>query len=337
MIVRHRRHSLIALAFVTMLGAARPALAAGDDASAIESAATHFHHGVSLYKDGDYEAALVEFRRAQELSPNYRVLYDIGQSLYLLQRYAEALEAFEAYLAQGGTQLAPARRASVEADLKALRGRVGYLEIVVNVEGADIRVDDRVVGRSPLAQPLLVSVGHRKVSVVKSDRVPVERFIDVAVGDRTKLAFDLPTPAVASTVPAPKEGPLKKEEATVAEPTPPQPLPPESSSSGSLIWVPWAATAALAIGTGVTGALALTSKASLSNDIATFPGSASAINQDRSRAQTFAVASDVFLGATAVALGVAVYVTLRPHRAQTSGAGIGLRLGFGEIRLQGDF
>ena len=79
------------------------------------------------------------------------------------------------------------------------------------------------------------------------------------------------------------------------------------------------------------------SKASLSNDIATFPASVSAINQDRSRAQTFAVASDVFLGATAVALGVAVYVTLRPHRAQTGGASVGLGLGFGEIRLQGDF
>ena len=339
MILRRRaRAAVVTLAVAMLLGSARPVLALGNDASAsTEVAASHFRHGVALYKDGDYEGALVEFRRAQEVSPNYRVLYDIGQSLYQLQRYADALKAFEDYLAQGGAQLSPARRAGVEADLRALHARVGYLDVIVNVEGAEIRVNDQVVGTSPVAAPILVSVGHRRVSVSKPDRVPLERFIDVAVGDRAKIVFDLPAPVVAAPAPAPNAALPAREEPKVPASPAPSSNAPESSHSSSLAWVPWTATGVLAVGTAVTGALALTSKASFTNDLATFPGNASAISQDRSRAQSFALASDVCLGAAAVALGVAVYVTLRPQGARVGRAGMRLRLGLDGVQFQGDF
>jgi hypothetical protein len=335
MIRRRARAVVVTLAVATLLGGARPVLAAGDTGT--EIAASHFRHGVALYKDGDYEAALVEFKRAQEVSPNYRVLYDIGQSLYQLQRYAEALKAFEDYLAQGGTQLSPTRRADVEADLRALHARVGYLNVVVNVEGAEIRVDDQVVGTSPIAAPILVSVGHRKISVARPDRVAMERFVDVAVGDRTKIVFDLPAPVVAAPAPAPGPLPAQVEPSLLATPAAPAGSPgPGSASSSSLAWVPWAATGLFAVGTAVTGALALTSNASLTSDFAV-PDNGSAINRDRSRGQALGYASDVFLGATAVALGVAVYVTLRPHGARVGRGGVRLRLGLDGVRFQGDF
>ena len=97
------RRLVAVLVVASLLGSARPSLAIGTDPSApVDDAASHFRHGVSLYKDADYEGALVEFRRAQDVSPNFRVLYNIGQCLYQLQRYAEALHAFEDYLTQGG-------------------------------------------------------------------------------------------------------------------------------------------------------------------------------------------------------------------------------------------
>jgi len=85
---RARSVAFVAVLLAPSLGV--PAVARADGGT--EPAAEHFRHGVALYKDGDYAGALVEFRRAQDISPNYRVLYDIGQSLYQLQRYAEALE-----------------------------------------------------------------------------------------------------------------------------------------------------------------------------------------------------------------------------------------------------
>ena len=43
-----------------------------------QEAATRFKKGLDLFKDGDYQASLIEFRRANELAPNYNVLYNIG-------------------------------------------------------------------------------------------------------------------------------------------------------------------------------------------------------------------------------------------------------------------
>jgi hypothetical protein len=333
--------ALGALLVLAQASFARASFGAGNDPPArTDTAGAHFKHGVALYKDGDYEGALVEFRRAQELTPNYRVLYDIGQSLYQLQRYADALKAFEDYLAQGGTQLAPVRRASVEADLKALRARVGHLEVVVNVEGAEVRVDDQVVGTSPLAAPLLVSIGHRKITVAKADRVSVEKFVDIAVGDRAKIVFDLPAPmAIVPTPPASSVPAPTKEAALPAVPSSQAPPPAPEPGGGSLVWLPWATTGLLAVGTGVTGAIALGYKTALSNDLATFPGNPNTINADRTNGKTLSIASDILLGATAISLGVALYVTLRPHPTRSGEviSGATVRLGLDGVRIQGDF
>jgi hypothetical protein len=329
---RRRRGVLVALAVLSTLGAARPARAAGDDAP-VDSAASHFHHGVALYKDADYAGALVEFRRAQALSPNYRVLYNIGQSLYQLQRYAEAFTAFEEYLAEGAAQVAPARRAAVETDLRALRARTGSVEVAVNVDGAEVRIDDQAVGTSPLAAPVLVSVGHRKVTVAPPDRVPMEKFIDVAVGDHAKTSFDFSAPSTAASAPTQGATPPGAREAGSLSPTPaPGAEPPRQ---GSLAWIPWAVTGVLAAGTAVTGALTLTAKGALSSDLATFPGDSNAISQDRSRAKGYSAASDVLLAASAVSFGVALYVTLRSHPSPPGdlGADVKLRLGLDGVRL----
>jgi len=337
---RRDRAVVFALVTASLLGGGRPSLALAADPAAPPSAASEaadrFRHGVTLYKELDYAGALAEFRRAQELSPNYRVLYNVGQALYELQRYAEALRTFEAYLTQGGSQLSPARREAVEADLRALRGRVGYLSIAVDVDGAEVRVDDEMVGASPLAAPVLVSTGHRKISVTKGDRTPVEQFADVAAGDQVKVTIALPS--IAAAAPAPKEAPSASGEPTPAGAPPPAPAPPPGRSD-SLAWIPWTATGVLAAGTAVTGVLTLTSKSSLSTDLATFPGNPSAIDADRSHAKTFSVASDVLLAATAVSLGAALYVTFRSHdsAAATGAVDVKVRLGLDGLRLEGAF
>jgi hypothetical protein len=47
---------------------------------AVKDAEAHFHRNVDLYKDSDYGGALVEFQRAYDLAPNYRVLFNLGQT-----------------------------------------------------------------------------------------------------------------------------------------------------------------------------------------------------------------------------------------------------------------
>ena len=150
----------IAIASISRTTLAQPNTASDTDAPT--EAENHFRRGLELYKDGDAGGALVEFKRAYDLAPNYRALYNIGETHFQLQHYAEALKALQAYLSGGGSQIPADRRASVENEVRQLQGRIGQVQVQVNVEGAQIFVDDELVGTSPLGQPAIVSVGHRK-------------------------------------------------------------------------------------------------------------------------------------------------------------------------------
>jgi len=140
-----------------------------------------------MYNEADYRAALVEFRRAYETAPNAAVLYNIGQTYYQLQNYAAALVALGRYLTEAGSSAA--HRREVEATIDTLQTRVGKVAVTTNLPGCDITVDDELIGKSPLDEPVLVSIGRRKITALRDGRVTETRFVDVAAGDTVAVAL----------------------------------------------------------------------------------------------------------------------------------------------------
>jgi hypothetical protein len=323
------------LVFASAIAGPAPSVAwaAGPPPSApgrVSEAESHFRRGVALYKEADFQSASVEFKRAYDLAPNYRILYNLGQAYFQMQRYASALQAFEGYLTQGGNDIPPARRAQVESDRKQLESRVGRLEVSVDVDGAEVRIDDETVGTSPLKEPVLVSIGRRKVTVMKPGRMPLERFIDIAAGDKAKLRFEYPAepapaPAASAAQPPPSPPP--------APPPAPEPAPNPPPSHG-VPWVPWVVTGVLAAGTATTGVLTLSAKSDLTNKLGAFPGDPQAIDNAHSKARTMATVTDVLLGATVVSAAVSIWLTLKPDGgAETVQVGVGP----GSVGVRGAF
>ena len=76
---------------LSLIALASPALAQNN----MEEGRKHFQAGVQFYKENDFRAALIEFKRAYELAPNFKVLYNLGQTSLELQDYASALRSFE--------------------------------------------------------------------------------------------------------------------------------------------------------------------------------------------------------------------------------------------------
>lgn len=169
-----------------------PASAAdpSDNSRAVE-ASKHFGHGVKLSEDGDWRAAVIEFERAYAIAPNYRVLFDIGQSRYQLHDYPGALAAFQKYLAEGGDLVAPDRRAQVVADVDLLRGRVATLRVASATTGAQVTLDDVSLGTTPLTTPTTVGVGRHKIVASKPGFVDVERTFDIAGDETLDVQLDL--------------------------------------------------------------------------------------------------------------------------------------------------
>jgi tetratricopeptide (TPR) repeat protein len=295
------------LCFASALGAVlTPRDASADDATSPQrDAARHFDHAVALYAEADYQGALVEFKRAYATAPNPTVLYNVGETEYQLQDYAGALSAFTRYLSDA--PLTASHRGEVEASLEVLRTRVGHLNVVTAPPGADVAIDDVAVGKTPLADRVVVSVGHRKVTASLAGRAPVVRYVDVAADDNASLTLDLPASAPEVAPPS----------ASVPSHEPP----PSAHGSDALRTVGWITTVALAAGATGVGALALKASSDLQNARNTFPVSQATLQGDADQTRTYSILADsLTIGAVVVGGVTLVAALLSPSRARAEAA-----------------
>lgn len=178
---------LLAALLATPIAALSAAQAAEGDPR--KEAAERFDRGIRLFRQGDQAAALAEFKRAYQLSPEPLVLFNIGLVYGELRRPVEAVEALEKVLADP-RGLKPESRARAEAALKEQGALIARLQIQTNVP-AVIHIDDVEVARTPLAAPLKVASGSRSIAALASGYLPARRRIDIAGGEQQSLVLEL--------------------------------------------------------------------------------------------------------------------------------------------------
>jgi len=273
----------------------------GDVASG--EAGRHFRRGVDLYGEANYAADLVEFRRAYALAPSATALYNVGEAQFQLQDYAGALKTFRRFLAEFGAT--ESHRAEVAQAVEVLRSRVGHLGVVTLPPGADVAVDDEPVGKTPL-EPLVVSLGRRKVVASMAGRGSVTEYVDVAAEDHVSVSLQLREPVADSAgVAAPA--------AASAE------VAPAHGGAGSAIrTASWIAAGALAAGAITFGALAIGESHSLANERNEFPATSVVLNHDASLTAMYSILADSFAAAAIVVGGATLYWTLSPGADRTA-------------------
>jgi len=250
-------------------------------------ASQHFRRGVELFQEEAFRAAMAEFQRAYDIAPDYRLLYNLGQTKLELHDYLGAAQSYERYLAAGYLDIAPERRAEVEQALAALRERTASVQIAVNRDGAEVFIDDVKVGVSPIVAVVQVNVGGHRVMARTSYGSTDTEVIDVAGGDTANVALELAAPA-APTAAAVQAKPWNRaERAAVAA---------------------WAASGALAVGALVTGLMANGAQSDLDKLLETRDVTHKSIENQRDTVHTLAITTDVLIG-TSVAAAVGGTVT----------------------------
>ena len=323
----------VALTF-TLVAMAPVRAQAQPPGASVDDARQHYKRGVDLYAEANYAAALIEFRRAYELAPNYSVLYNIGQIQYQIHDYADALRTFTQYLQQGGAGVPGARKTEVEKEIAYLRDRVGYVDLTTSAEGADVTVDGTSVGKTPLTQPIIVTVGRRRIELVKNDRILATRQLDVASGDHVKVELNEPKAAATAASPSstPREpGTVTPAPANVDHPTT------EDEGRGPLPAILWTTAGAFAIGTVVTGVLALGAASDLSTKREADGARRADLDSAQSKAKTLGLVTDILGAVTVVAVGTATYFTLAPRPQHARGPEVQVRVGGGGVSLAGTF
>jgi hypothetical protein len=232
------------------------------------------------------------------------VLFNIGQTALQLNEYLEAIQAFEAYLEQGGSRIEPERREAVEQNLVELQKRVAALSITVDADGAKVAIDGRPVGTSPLEGKITVNVGRHQVSATASDGATVSQEVEVAGGDARSVRLELPRAARASSA---LEASDLASGADTAEP---------GRSRGKRIGIGMLAVGgALAAGALVTGFLASSAHDRHQSELDEPLGDAGAIKSASDDMKTYAITTDVlaFTGGAVLVTGLVLALVSKNH------------------------
>lgn len=147
---------------VTLSPAIFPAGTAFADDALTEMARQRFQEGVTFFDQKKYEQARAAFLQAYALKRHPAVLLNLAQSELRANRPADAARNFARYLEQNPDSTSLERQ-EAERGLAEARAKAGRVRIVVNAEGADIFVNDELVGKAPLSEPVDIAVGEHRV------------------------------------------------------------------------------------------------------------------------------------------------------------------------------
>ena len=306
-----RRLSKLAarLAMLAMLAVTPAALA--QDVEITERARAHFKAGVALLQDPDgarYEDAYREFKAAYAESASWKILGNLGLAAMKLERDGEAIEAYEKYLAQGGSQIDPDERAQVERDLATLKAGAVTLTLSSTPAGAAL-TDERspVTGAAvvnqygPLGAPLTIRVrpGHHRLTARLAGHRDAVWELEARSGGTESHAFQL-EPAAVAAAPLATPGSVAPGATAMERPVPVG------------VFIGAVATGVFAVGAGVTGVMALGKQSEFDDAIS--DGDPSAANDARDSGQTLNLVTDVLIGAAVVSGAVtAVLFFTRPE------------------------
>ena len=156
-----------------------------------------------LFNDDDYMGALIKFQRAYERAGDPRLLWNMAACEKNLRHYANVLRLLERYEREGSALMSPGHRAEFADVLRTVRLLVSRVQLQVDPDGAQVFLDDVLVGTTPLSEPILVDLGLRKIRIHKAgykDHLITRNFPDAAeVIFRLSLQLEVHQGALAVT------------------------------------------------------------------------------------------------------------------------------------------
>lgn len=147
-------------------------------------------------KNKDWSSAAKLFDAANKISPSADALEGLANAYYNGGQLGESWAAYTEWNDKYSAKAPAPKKAAVQARLKDLDGKTGFLTVTVNEAGAAIFVDDKQVGVSPLPAPLRLTSGAHKLKVSKDGFAPADQQPNVAAAGTTTAQVTL---ASAST------------------------------------------------------------------------------------------------------------------------------------------
>jgi hypothetical protein len=130
-------------------------------------ARAEYEAGKILFQARDFSNAIIKFEKAYEISSDPRLLWNVAVCQKELRRYTKMLVTIKKLLADGGPLLTEQDRQDAADIVKTVEAFVSPLKLTVNEPGAVVFIDEEKIGTTPIAEPVMVDVGTRKIRIVK--------------------------------------------------------------------------------------------------------------------------------------------------------------------------
>ncbi len=184
MILRSRSISLclaISLIVGPLTAYAQPAPAPAAPAAGSTAAATAaIAAGDKATRGKDFATALTQYQAAQQTVPSARAEMGVADAFYNLGRLGESYDTYNDVQTTYGAKLGAIEKGLVGKRLKELATKTGYLSIRVNQDGAEVDVDTKLFGTSPVPALVRVVSGTHAVHIAKAGFVPFDGNAEVA-------------------------------------------------------------------------------------------------------------------------------------------------------------
>jgi hypothetical protein len=151
------------------------------------AAKSDFEAAKLLANDGDFTGALIKFQSAYEASKDPRILWNVAFCQKNLRRYSKVVTTLRRYVEQGGSVLSAGDKKDAQDLIAMIEPFTTRATVRVSEAGAQIFVDDELAGTSPLAAPIVLDIGERRLHVVKEGFAAYDKTFVVAGGPELTL------------------------------------------------------------------------------------------------------------------------------------------------------
>jgi hypothetical protein len=144
--------------------------------------------GAALYESGNAAGALRKFTAAYAAYPSPKLWLNIGQAQRDLARPVEALEAFQRFIAEVSDP-PPEALAEANASVAELQLKLGRLIIDCPTPGAEVALDGKSVGRTPLPGSIWTTPGRHHLSWRRPGWVPLVETVAAEAGQVRRVVL----------------------------------------------------------------------------------------------------------------------------------------------------
>jgi PEGA domain len=308
--------------------------AAAPKGDVVKRADAIYKQGVLLYSEKKWTDAEAAFRAAWELNPTFDVAYNLGSTEYQLGKYRDAADHLSRAVRDWPLLKATSSlRQTAQQRLAESRAQVAALTVKVNVERAEVLVDGKPAGRSPLALEVFVTAGTHAVMARLEGYEDATAPVQVAKGEAQTVTLTL-APVAMPPVPTATATSNASQTATAVPTAPPTssavPPPPRERPSAPIVVAGGSAMLAAIVAGAVLAGVANSKGADANAKLATLPlsgragqcqsfaSTCSRINNDLHALDTLSDASvGTFVGAGAIGLATLLYALL-PRKVEPS-------------------